>query len=282
MKKTTICVASQNASFACLVLFVLSAASSGQTTEPATQPALTLEQQIRVLDSILDNRINPPTPDDRVKLATQKLQLKQQLAQEGAAKLATAKRIQPSPRPTAPPATDPLAEWRAWEDQQQQLDGGRRPFELKGDRMGMSYAMWNARHRDVKPFIQEYPKVGVIQAGVDSTIAGVDVSIEYKFVDGRLYEIEVRRLYQAYFDKVYGALKDKCGEPTTRKTEIYQNGYGAQFQGDVLSWSNSVSMILYLQRSGVADMSSLKFIHIQLSQAVKQRTDALEPGKKDL
>lgn len=241
MEKTTIRVVSKNTAFACLMLLVLSGASSAQTTAPATQPAV--------------------------------------------AKAATAKRTRtatPSPRPVAPRAVDPLADWKAWEDRQQQLDVDRRPFELKGDRMGMNYAMWNARHRDVTPFVQEYPKIGVIQAGIDSTIAGVDVSLEYKFVDGRLYQIEVRRLYQASFDKVFGALKDKYGEPTTRKTENYQNAYGAEFQGDVVSWSNSVSMIVYLERSGVANMSSLKFIHNQLSQAVKQRTDALEPGKKDL
>ena len=82
--------------------------------------------------------------------------------------------------------------------------------------MGMSYAMWNARHRDAKPYVDEYPKVGVIEAYINSTLAGVDVSIYYRFVDGRLYEIEVVRLYRAYFDKVFEALKDKYGEPTTR------------------------------------------------------------------
>ena len=72
MKKTIIRVASKNVSLASLtLLLVLAGVSSGQTTEPATQPALTLEQQISALDSILNNRVNPPAPDDRVKLAMQ-------------------------------------------------------------------------------------------------------------------------------------------------------------------------------------------------------------------
>lgn len=89
MKIMTIRVVSKTMLLAYLAAWlVLSAALSAQTTrptdEPTTQPVLTLEQQISALDSLIDSRVNPPTPDDRAKLAMQRLQLRQQLSQEQA------------------------------------------------------------------------------------------------------------------------------------------------------------------------------------------------------
>ena len=116
--KKTICVTSKNVPLACFtLLFVLSSVSLGQTTrptdEPTTQPVLTLAQQISTLDSLIDSRVNPPTPEDRGKLAMQRFQLRQQLSQEeaitNAPRLAAAKRTQPAKqllalRPDAPAA----------------------------------------------------------------------------------------------------------------------------------------------------------------------------------
>lgn len=92
---------------ACLSFTIpLSGASPGPTTEPATQPSLTLEEQIAALDGQLNSRVIQLTPDDRIKLAQQKFQLKQRLAQERAgANPAAATPVVP-PRRKAAPAVD--------------------------------------------------------------------------------------------------------------------------------------------------------------------------------
>jgi hypothetical protein len=186
-----------------------------------------------------------------------------------------------------------LEKGKAWDAEQEQLPADERPYDVKGDRLGMPLVYYKVKHRrEIKgesrtapfcsdqnpgfenPFLLYEPdmgKAGIVCATlhypfemiqdekVFPTIAGVKAdTFVYKFIDERLYEIVISIDHDDY-DTVIDAAEKKYGEPITAKTETYQNGFGAKFDGDVLTWANSASTITVLERAGKLDRSMFLF-----------------------
>jgi len=210
-----------------------------------------------------------------------------------------------------------IESWKEWENQQAQIDEEHRPYELKGDRLGMTLQMFKAKYyremgqgenpapfcSDRTPHIDictllykaEYAKAGIVHASTTfpyeasglrpnkPTIAGVPAELfVYQFVDGKLYEITIF-FDQADFDQVMEALKAKYGEPTRKNRQTYENAFGAKFDGDVVVWANAVSEIMIYERAGRTDQSLLIFTHKKLSEtAADHMKTAIKPRADDL
>jgi hypothetical protein len=214
-------------------------------------------------------------------------------------------------------ATPDIAEWKKWEDQQSLIPADQRPFDIKGDRLGMSLEMFKARHHrtvegdkrtapfcsDERPgddnvslfYKAELRKAGIVHARTtfpfeeirDSanrpTIAGVPAeAFIYKFVDGSLYDMTVFFEHKD-FEQVLEALKGKYGETTVKETRTYQNGFGAKFDGDVLVWRNAVSEISLFERAGKVDDSLLIVVHKELGKLAAEKIKSnIKPRSDDL
>jgi hypothetical protein len=66
--------------------------------------------------------------------------------------------------------------------------------------------------------------------------------VEYKFLDGALYEISITG-NEALIDEVMSGLRAKWGEPTTVVNDTTQNKAGATFPHTVKTWVNPVALI---------------------------------------
>jgi predicted Zn finger-like uncharacterized protein len=164
------------------------------------------------------------------------------------------------------------------------------PYELKGDRLGMSLEEFKKRYaRSVEGSPQRLPlcsdeawganratlhvqpwhrSAGIVHARVDlpaendsPTIAGVKTELVlYHFVDGRLYRISAF-LPTDLFHQVNESLVAKYGPPAHETKEPRQ-----------LVWENRVSSIV-LSRGTVhpPEASTLHFIHKELAQAADSR-----------
>ena len=166
------------------------------------------------------------------------------------------------------------------------------PFELKGDRLGMTLAEFKTKHHreiydhdlpapwcsdlfpeeTMVPLASEpyFASAGLVNCRLDfpfeasggkpsPTVAGVPtLSLLYSFVDEKLFKIA------ATFDaentqEVYDALEAKYGAPDIE-------------EGEHRLWTNSVSCVgLSEPRS---DMSLLTFLHLDLNELAESR----EPG----
>jgi hypothetical protein len=199
-----------------------------------------------------------------------------------------------------------------WEAKQAKLPPEQRPFDIKGDRLGMSLAAFNrkyyrdrGRSRPPAPhssadrpdkdnrmlfYKAEMAKVGIVAAApiypsepydsppIKATIAGVETeAFIYKFIDGKLYEISVS-FDQRRFQQVNQALKAKFGEPTGKDSEVIQNLIGANSGGNVIRWSNDVSSMLLCERAG--DLTSLLLVtDKQLSAEAERRLTKMRASK---
>jgi hypothetical protein len=80
--------------------------------------------------------------------------------------------------------------------------------------------------------------------------AGVQaVSMFYRFLGGRLNEIEIHLTSHDYMD-VKAAFIQKYGTPTNTTSESYQNGYGASWTGEVCHWKSGNQAIALSEGSG--------------------------------
>ena len=80
--------------------------------------------------------------------------------------------------------------------------------------------------------------------------AGVQaVSMFYRFLGGRLYEIEIH-LTSHDFGDVRAAFTQKYGAPANATTESYQNGFGATWTGEVCRWKSGNEAIALTEGSG--------------------------------
>lgn len=209
-----------------------------------------------------------------------------------------------------------LTRWKEWEQQQSQMDAEKRPFELKGDRLGMTLDMFKAKyyradhvdspapmcsdanpHRE-NPFLlyrPEFSEAGIVHARTTfpyethaakpnvPSIAGVSTDLYvYHFVDGRLYKITIF-FSQTDFEKVLNAVKAKFGEPKARDTRTYQNSFGANFSGEVLLWNNAVSELNLFERAGRTDSSLLLVSHKELERVASDNIKLkIKPRTDDL
>lgn len=214
-----------------------------------------------------------------------------------------------------PPAPDDTTEWKAWEAEQLKLPPDQLPFDIKGDRLSMTLDMFKRKnyrtvqgHDEALPFCSDIrpnidlstlfyeatmAKAGIVHGRTNfpfeelgdkprfATIANVPTQdFIYKFVDGKLYEMIVF-INHEHYAHVFGAMKEKFGEPSSVQTKVYQNGFGAKFEGDESTWHNTVSAIAFFERAGKTDRSLLVVSHKQLAAIANARLEATKP-KGDL
>jgi hypothetical protein len=156
-----------------------------------------------------------------------------------------------------------------------------RPYELKGDRLGMSLADFKSRHEewdllctsDQRP---EHKKANIVACNRESysrTVAGVEtVTFQHSFIDGKLYVIDIVFPHDGY-SKVRDAMIAKYGNPSSADNRTYQNRLGGVSVGENLAWRNGVSDILLGELFDLNN-SSLIFFHNDLLDVAHAR----EPG----
>jgi hypothetical protein len=184
------------------------------------------------------------------------------------------------------------------------------PYELKGDRLGMSLQDFKTKYRHKlqgdpreAPFTSDqreaaareskplstlgeepwHPKANVVNARITfpfedymannhtPTLAGVKTDLHfYRFVDDRLYRIEYV-FPQSGFSEVQEAMVATYGKPRDITTKEYQNSFGAKFTGKVCTWDNAVSGIILMERSVDLKTSLLMFVHHELDKVVEAR-----------
>jgi hypothetical protein len=200
----------------------------------------------------------------------------------------------------------------AWDAQQLKLPVERRPFDIKGDRLGMSLAAFKRKYyRDLGPnkppapqcsdsrpdkdnpmlfYKAEMANAGIVAASttypheafeskpIKPTIAGVDAdAFIYKFTDGKLYEISIS-FGQKGFQQVKKALTAKFGEPIDRESDFYQVLVGGHSGGDTIAWSNEVSTIVLWERTG--DLTPLMLVtHKQLAAEAENKLSKVRASK---
>ncbi len=74
-------------------------------------------------------------------------------------------------------------------------------------------------------------------------------SMFYRFLGGRLYEIEIHLTSHDFAD-VKAAFTQKFGAPTRTTAESYQNGFGATWTGEVCHWKSGSQAIALTEGSG--------------------------------
>jgi hypothetical protein len=192
------------------------------------------------------------------------------------------------------------------------LAAEKRPFDIKGDRLGMSLAGFKQKYyRNLGPnkppaphcsdrqpnrdnpmlfYKAEMAKAGIVAAAttypheafetkpVKSTIAGVETdAFIYKFVDGKLYEISISFGAKG-FPLVKKALAAKFGEPLDSESPIHQALAGGNTGGETVVWSNEVSTIVLWQRTG--DLKPLMLVtHKQLAADAAMRLSQVRTSK---
>ena len=208
-----------------------------------------------------------------------------------------------------------LEEHKEWEADQAALPPEQRPFELKGDRLGMTLEAFKAKYdRQVAgdsrhaPFCSDaapdtdnpslfykagFAKASVVTASttfpfearatkpVVPTLAGVEVdAFVYSFVGGKLYDMTVSFGHDHY-GQVMEAMQAKYGKPLSTEVRTYQNAFGAKFDGDVALWSNRVSEIMVFERAGSVDQCLLVVRHKELSAKAEAQIRAANPPRTD-
>jgi hypothetical protein len=79
------------------------------------------------------------------------------------------------------------------------------------------------------------------------TVAGVEpVEIVYHFWQNNLYRISFR-FKSEYFPVILSAFSEKYGAPASKRTEPFQNGFGAQWTGSIVVWSGVANQTIVLR-----------------------------------
>jgi hypothetical protein len=218
-------------------------------------------------------------------------------------------------RPAGEPTPADLARWKEWEQGQGELEPDQRPYEIKGDRLGMSLEFFKFRHYRVIPgdarpapfcsdlqpdldnpfllYTADLHGAKIIHAsttfpfehhGVEPnrpTIAGAETQVfVYRFLDEMLYEMNVV-IDRDDYRQVRDALEAKYGAPTAREERVYQNAFGASFESEVLVWSNEISEIYIFELAGDTDTSMLIASHKELARVASERLKEIAKVKAD-
>ncbi|TAN59227.1 MAG: hypothetical protein EPN26_00280 [Rhodospirillales bacterium] len=89
-------------------------------------------------------------------------------------------------------------------------------------------------------------------------VGGVPVSIMYDFSDGRLTSIFVS-VHRNFYGKFRTVVMNTYGKPTIHRTQSYQNGFGATFNGVSDAWMFSNGILSYDEICGKPTEACLYF-----------------------
>lgn len=161
--------------------------------------------------------------------------------------------------------------------EEEKIRRANEPFDLKGDRLGMTLEEFKAKyrrkvegHNESAPFSSEtlprqeivslltepwHTDAGIVNCSITfpfesytgnaPTIAEVKAELlVHHFVDGKLYKITAWFPHDGYA-QVQEGLIAKHGNPKMRETNEYQNRLGATFTGDTLLWADNASTITF-------------------------------------
>lgn len=114
------------------------------------------------------------------------------------------------------------------------------------------------------------------------TYAGVRSDISLMFYDDKLGM--ARATFSAdSFSNVVASMREKYGEPTTKKAEPVTNRMGATFENQILEWKKSGTTIQAEKYANRADRSSVKiFEDGYIAEFEKRRGAKAQQGAKDL
>jgi hypothetical protein len=216
----------------------------------------------------------------------------------------------------AVPATDkqgPAAEPPKTEQKPSEKKPPEQPYELKGDKLGMSLQDFKAKHRRTfnagkvyeAPFCSDqrtqaereksplptlleeswHPKANIVNARLTypfedfeenqhtPSLAGFKVQTHW-------YGFIDDRLYvinylfpQTGFGKVQEAMARTYGKPSGVVTKEYQNAFGAKYTGVICVWDNGVSQIMLTERYTDLKTSNLMFLHEELGKLADTRRE---------
>lgn len=114
------------------------------------------------------------------------------------------------------------------------------------------------------------------------TYAGVRADISLMFYDDKLGMARVTFSSDG-FSNVAASMRDKYGEPTTKKAEPVTNRMGTTFENQILEWKNPGATIQAEKYATRVDKSSVKvFLDSYLTEFEKRRGAKVQQGAKDL
>lgn len=114
------------------------------------------------------------------------------------------------------------------------------------------------------------------------TYAGVDSNISLFFYDEKLGMASVTFGAES-FSTVVASMRDKHGEPTTKKAEPVTNRMGATFENQIMEWKKSGTTIQAEKYATRVDRSSVKvFDDAYFAEFEKRKGAKSQQGAKDL
>jgi hypothetical protein len=147
----------------------------------------------------------------------------------------------------------------------------RQRANFKNDRLGMPLGVFQARHIGVtcsgdseleglSPALAFRAKNGEVICIASTSIVGRDnEKVFYRFYQDKLIALMVEFPNEAFME-VEQATRQRDGQPTLVKTELYQNGFGAKFTGRQLAWNKGEDVILLSEFSNNRSTSALTMI----------------------
>ncbi len=167
------------------------------------------------------------------------------------------------------------------------------PYDLKGDRLGMSLEDFKAKYRHSvrgdpreAPFCEDkgngltecqiYFPFEKAEGKAAETIANVPADLMFEFVDGKLWGISAV-FKQTDFETVKKGFTEKFGDPKSSESRMYQNAFGATFSGQILGWNNGTSTILLVERNRNLNTSSVQMEHTDLAAIANGRRPKPKP-----
>lgn len=167
---------------------------------------------------------------------------------------------------------------------------GARPYDFKGDALGMSLTAFKKAHgmperNDSFEGINcsvDLPESDFVDCSFrNGTIAGKPAKmLTYKFVGRLLFEIAVT-FDRSHYGEVRAAFAQKFGEPKDAKVKEYQNAFGATFQGEVSLWNNGLSSIMLTERMEREESSAI-LVHRELAKEAARREAKYRPQGPDI
>lgn len=114
------------------------------------------------------------------------------------------------------------------------------------------------------------------------TYAGVRADISLMFYEDKLGMVRVTFGSDGFAASIE-SMREKYGEPTTKKSEPITNRLGATFENQILEWKNGGATVQAEKYASRVDRSSVKvFLDSYMTEFEKRRGAKAQQGAKDL